>query len=85
MGTCIGGFGLEASDSEVASGALQNFTVSFISPVSVLDGKPLVVNFNATVTLVGNPILGDYCLTFTAREPGLAASKIVIVRLVPPP
>ena len=84
-GTYTGGFGLEASDSEVASGALQNFTVSFISPVSLLNGKPLVVDFNATVTLVGSPILGDYCFTFTAREPGLAASKIVIVRLVPPP
>lgn len=84
-GIYSGGFGLEASDSEVASGALQNFTVSFSSPVSLLNGKPLVVNFNAIVTLIGSPILGDYYFTFTAREPGLAASKIVIVRLVPPP
>jgi virginiamycin B lyase len=84
-GTYAGGFGLEASDSEVASGALQNFTVSFSSTVSLLYGKPFVVDINATVTLIGGPILGDYYFTFTAREPNLAASKIVIVRLVPPP
>jgi virginiamycin B lyase len=84
-GNYTGVFGLEASDSEVASGTLQNFTVSFDSPVSLLSGKALVVDLNATVTLTGSPILGDYYFTFTAREPGLAASKIVVVRLVPPP
>ncbi|MGA1974446.1 MAG: hypothetical protein ABSG92_02320 [Conexivisphaerales archaeon] len=84
-GKYSGGLSFEATDSELPSGLLQSFTVSFSSPTYLLNANASAFSFNATVTIVGSPLLGDYYVTFTVRETGVASSKIVVVHLVPPP
>jgi len=84
LGNYSGQFSLGATDAEVSGGALQNFSVSFASPAYFLSGKPVLLTVNATVTVTTSTILGDYYFTITAREPGMAASKIVEALLVPP-
>ena len=84
-GRYSGVFGLEATDSEQASGAPKNFSVSFNSPVSTLSGKPATFDVEATVIVTGSPLLGSYYFTLTAREPGVAFSKISVARVVSPP
>ncbi len=84
IGKYSGGVSLEATDSEVTSGTLQNFTAAFTSPVSMFNGRSLAYAVNVTVTVTGASLLGDYYFTFTVRESGLAVSKIVRARLIPP-
>jgi virginiamycin B lyase len=85
IGRYAGPVSYEVTDSEQSSGALLAFSVNLKAQASSFPGLSLFTTFNATVSLNGNTPPPECYFTFTVREPGLASSKIVLVRLEPHP